>query len=99
MSAAVLQVPSLPSVEAGGAQTTGTVSVEVGSGWAKLCGPALPQLSHLLNKALPPWELLSACAACGLNLAPSSKEQRALGLLGKQPAAEQAMCADLATVW
>jgi hypothetical protein len=91
-----LQVPGLPKEDS--SSRTGTVSIEVGSGWAKLRAPALPQLG-LIGKALPPWELLSACAACGLQLMPSSREQAALGLLGKDAAAEQAMCADVASLW
>lgn len=92
-----LQVPCLPSEDS--SSGTGTVSIEVGSGWAKLRAPALPQLGAIVGKALPPWELLSACAACGLQLTPSSREQAALGLLGKDTAAEQAMCTDVAGLW
>jgi hypothetical protein len=91
-----LQVPGLPSEDS--SSRTGTVSIEVGSGWAKLRGPALPQLG-VIGKALPPWELLSECAACGLQLTPSSREQAVLGLLGKDAAAEQAMCIDVAGLW
>lgn len=75
------------------------MSLEVGSGWVRLCGPCLPQLGHLLGKQLPPWALLAACEACGLKLAPSRRESLALGLPGKEAAAEQAMCADLASLW
>lgn len=65
----------------------------------RLCGPSLPQLGHLLGQQLPPWELLSACEACGLKLTPGGLERQALGLQGKEIAAEQAMCADLAALW
>jgi hypothetical protein len=52
-----------------------------------------------LGQQLPPWELLSACEACGLKLTPGGLERQALGLQGKEIAAEQAMCADLAALW
>ena len=97
-----VQVPGLLDPDGGSSSSStagGRVTLEVGSGWAKLLRPALPQLAHLLGKALPPWELLSACQACGLQLTPGDPEAAALGLQGKDPAAEQAMCADLAVLW
>lgn len=90
-----MQVPGLP----GDSSSSGGISLEVGSSWVRLCGPSLPQLGHLLGQQLPPWELLSACEACGLKLAPGQRERLALGLPGKEAAAEQAMCADLAILW
>jgi hypothetical protein len=97
------QVPGLSASSSGSgdqvAAATGRLSLEVGSGWLRLVGPALPQLAHLLGKQLPPWELLEGCSACGLQLAPGSREAAQLGLQEKDAAAEAAMCADLAMLW
>lgn len=93
------QVPCLPSNDSSSSNAGARLTLEVGSGWVKLCGPSLPQLAHLLGRALPPWELLSACEACGLRLTPGSSQAAALGLLGKQPAGESAMCTDVAMLW
>lgn len=104
----LVQVQGLPtstdnsssgSGDSEGSPPAATISLEVGSGWARLRGPALPQLSHLLGRPLPPWQLLSACEACGLRLSPGRRELAAVGCQDKEAAAEQAMCADLAALW
>jgi hypothetical protein len=77
----------------------GALSLEVGSGWARLTAPALPQVAHLQGRALPPSQLLAACRACGLQLTPGSRDAAALGLQLKSAAAEHAMCADVALLW
>jgi hypothetical protein len=75
------------------------VMLEVGSGTVALLAPALPQLSHLLGQPMELWQLLRACAECGLQLTPGSREAAVAGLQEKDAAMEGAMCADLALLW
>jgi hypothetical protein len=75
------------------------VMLEVGSGTVALLAPALPQLLHLLGQPMELWQLLRACAECGLQLTPGSREAELAGLQEKDAAMEGAMCADLALLW
>eukprot|EP00775_Hariotina_reticulata_P010277 gene10277-10436_t len=74
------------------------VMLEVGKGTALLRSPQLPQLSHITNRALPLWQLLTLCEEAGLRLLPGPAEARVLGLHEKNEAVEGAMCADLAQI-
>lgn len=73
--------------------------LEVGRGTVQLVGPRVPQLTHLLGRPLPPWQLLAACEEAGLRLMPRTLEAKAAGLEEKQQIMEGAMCADLALLW
>eukprot|EP00878_Enallax_costatus_P025548 GHUV01027336.1.p1 GENE.GHUV01027336.1~~GHUV01027336.1.p1 ORF type:complete len:302 (+),score=61.41 GHUV01027336.1:426-1331(+) len=93
-----LQVKSLSASSAGedDRASTSEVILEVERGTVRLTGPRIPQLSHLLGRALPPWQLLAACEEAGLRLMPGSLEAKVAGMTEKQQVMEGAMCADLA---
>lgn len=75
------------------------VAIEVARGTLTLLAPALPQLSHILGRPLPPCHLFAACEECGLRLRPNTAEARVAGLQEKDQCTEGAICAELALIW
>lgn len=90
--------PGRDNGNSGGGSTT-DIMLEVGKGTLTLVGPALPQLAHMLGQPMEPWQLMAACAECGLLLTPGSGEARVAGVQEKDAAMEGSMCADLAMAW
>uniref|UniRef100_A0A6T8CF42 Uncharacterized protein n=1 Tax=Prymnesium polylepis TaxID=72548 RepID=A0A6T8CF42_9EUKA len=56
----------------------------------KTTTPELPQLSHLLNKNMPPTTLVLSLRECGINLSPTDSDVNGLeaGMVPKQPPIE-----------
>lgn len=89
-AAVTLQLPALGE---------SPVVLEVGPGWTKLTSPRLPELTGLLDRALPPRTLLLQLSqAHGLHLMPEDRDASFAGVVAKERDVEEAMCRDLALI-